>query len=469
MKEPHRKGVANHSNPSTPGTRHWPLSDHLGSVRDVIDSGTVELHRIYDAFGKVTSETGTLDHLFAYTGRPFDEDTGLQNNLHRWYDASVGRWLSADPIGLPGDANLYRYVGNCPTLEIDPFGLAASALGWLAKLANTMRYGQMQPNVRNVLLGPYIAAIQSAARQEIAQLTQANYPPDPDPGVLHGKKPGQYGFWDIANTGTGGAGWEGAHSSPQSLGELLQHAEYFRQKAAGRGECDCIEELAIEGHATPWRLTFARYLDAKKKLVPKFDEGMFLGTDVLKSINIGWLNGIEVGAALSVLQFCCPCFIYLGGCNAGGLAAEETPYSWQQQIADQTGCTVIGPGGYSYGSYLTGKKHTYRYNHENGKQVEKPSGPETVGGIPVVRTGSRDATHRIFYPSEFRSCDGGKTRPDPRQPGAPGHDIIEHWAKYYQPRPIATPTPDPGPIDSALNWLVSGVDELISRSIGGFR
>ena len=27
----------------------------------------------------------------AFTGRAFDEDTGLQNNLNRWYDAKVGR------------------------------------------------------------------------------------------------------------------------------------------------------------------------------------------------------------------------------------------------------------------------------------------------------------------------------------------------------------------------------------------
>lgn len=63
---------------------------------------------------------GTVDSLPvsppAYAGgskaaaaRPFDPDTGLQNNLNRWYDASVGRWLSEAPIGFAaGDENLYR-------------------------------------------------------------------------------------------------------------------------------------------------------------------------------------------------------------------------------------------------------------------------------------------------------------------------------------------------------------------------
>jgi len=57
-------------------------------------TGAVELHQVYGAFGKVTSEPGTLAHLFAYTGRPLDEGTGLQDNLHRWYDASV--WERGD-------------------------------------------------------------------------------------------------------------------------------------------------------------------------------------------------------------------------------------------------------------------------------------------------------------------------------------------------------------------------------------
>jgi len=115
---------------TTPGNVLWPLSDHLGTVRDLAqydaqtDTTTIANHRTYDAFGRLTSETApTVDHLFAFTGRPFDEDTGLQNNLNRWYDPSVGRWLSEDPIGFRGgDVNVYRYVRNTPQVAIDPTG-----------------------------------------------------------------------------------------------------------------------------------------------------------------------------------------------------------------------------------------------------------------------------------------------------------------------------------------------------------
>ena len=96
------------------------LTDHLNTVRDIAkynsqtDTTTVVNHLVYDAFGKVTSETNpAVDSLFLFTARPFDQDSQLQNNLNRWYDARVGRWLSEDPVGFAaGDGNLYRYVGN---------------------------------------------------------------------------------------------------------------------------------------------------------------------------------------------------------------------------------------------------------------------------------------------------------------------------------------------------------------------
>jgi len=117
----------------------WPLADHLGSIRNVAvldDHGTPETsddrteiptgcHFRYDAFGRALGDDtpAAVDFLFAFTGRPFDSDTGLQWNLHRWYDPQTGRWLSEDPLGFAaGDENLYRYVGNQVTIGTDPLG-----------------------------------------------------------------------------------------------------------------------------------------------------------------------------------------------------------------------------------------------------------------------------------------------------------------------------------------------------------
>ena len=110
----------------------WAAGDHQGTVRDLASAdGQLLNHRVFDAVGNLFSESDpAVASLFGYTGRPFDVATGLQNNLHRWYSAEVGRWLSEDPIGFAaGDANLYRYVGNDFVNRVDPEGLDDGLFG----------------------------------------------------------------------------------------------------------------------------------------------------------------------------------------------------------------------------------------------------------------------------------------------------------------------------------------------------
>ena len=108
------------------GDTAWGLADHQGSVRDLVNNASTSLgHVIFNSFGqKVGADTRAVDFLFGYTGREFDEETGLQYNRGRYYDPVVGRWLSEDPSRFTaGDANLYRYVGNNPLSNTDPTGL----------------------------------------------------------------------------------------------------------------------------------------------------------------------------------------------------------------------------------------------------------------------------------------------------------------------------------------------------------
>ncbi|WP_254510276.1 RHS repeat-associated core domain-containing protein [Anatilimnocola floriformis] len=120
------------STPGTAGNVLWGLGDHLGSLRDIADlvvsTVSVTNHRDYDTFGSLTSETNSaVDLLYGYTSKPWDDASGLQNNLNRWLDVWLKQWMSEDPIGFAaGDENLYRYVGNAVTTTIDPIGLAGT-------------------------------------------------------------------------------------------------------------------------------------------------------------------------------------------------------------------------------------------------------------------------------------------------------------------------------------------------------
>ncbi len=109
----------------------WTLDDYQGSIREARNAdGTEGFTREYDTFGNLTDETqfdanNPVDVIFGYTGREFDEETRLQYNRARYYDPSNGRFISNDPIGFAGgDTNLYRYVGNSPTIFVDPSGLS---------------------------------------------------------------------------------------------------------------------------------------------------------------------------------------------------------------------------------------------------------------------------------------------------------------------------------------------------------
>ena len=103
----------------------------------------VAAHYEYGPFGEPLAVTGAVaaEMPFRFSTKYQDSETGLYYYGYRYYDPITGRWLSRDPIGERGGANLFGYVGNNPVLKIDPFGLFDPATGTAYDLFNEWANG----------------------------------------------------------------------------------------------------------------------------------------------------------------------------------------------------------------------------------------------------------------------------------------------------------------------------------------
>lgn len=107
------------------GVTYRIISDHLGSVRLVVNAatGAIAQQIDYDEFGRVISDTSPGFQPFGFAGGLYDPDTKLVRFGARDYDPETGRWTAKDPILFAGgDTNLYGYVLNDPVNWNDPTG-----------------------------------------------------------------------------------------------------------------------------------------------------------------------------------------------------------------------------------------------------------------------------------------------------------------------------------------------------------
>ena len=117
------------ANKSASGVGYYTYDAH-GSVIGMSNESYV-----YDAFGNQITDT-TSYNPFRYCGEYMEPDTGLIYLRNRYYDPSIGRFITEDPIkdGL----NWYVYCGNNPVNRWDPLGLTT--------LLDVMRYANDNPD-----------------------------------------------------------------------------------------------------------------------------------------------------------------------------------------------------------------------------------------------------------------------------------------------------------------------------------
>ena len=74
----------------------------------------------YDAWGNPMNSTVSEESAYRYTGREYDDETGLHNFRARLYDSTLMRFYQVDPAEQ--FASPYVYCGNNPITLIDPSG-----------------------------------------------------------------------------------------------------------------------------------------------------------------------------------------------------------------------------------------------------------------------------------------------------------------------------------------------------------
>jgi len=118
-------------------------TDGLGSITKLTDaSGSVIQSYLYDSFGNIVTQSGSVNQLYTYTGREYDSESGLYYYRARYYDSEIGRFLTTDlshrlqpkgsdipyllpfVLNSPQELNQYLYVLNNPINYIDPKGLS---------------------------------------------------------------------------------------------------------------------------------------------------------------------------------------------------------------------------------------------------------------------------------------------------------------------------------------------------------
>ena len=104
-------------------TIYYIHTDALGTVHAMTDaSGNVVWRAHYTPFGQAIIVKQTITNNLRQPGQYYDQETGLAYNLNRDYDASLGRYVQADPLGLAAGDNPYLYVNGNPLSYTDPTG-----------------------------------------------------------------------------------------------------------------------------------------------------------------------------------------------------------------------------------------------------------------------------------------------------------------------------------------------------------
>ena len=129
------------------GTKTYYVTNSHGDVVKLVNSSGVVIKTYeYDEYGNVIDYyfEEDDDNPFRYCGEYYDNESGLIYLRARYYDPTIGRFISEDPIR--DNLNWYVYCGNNPINFVDPSGLTIILTGTEEEKQKTLEQLQMLTN-----------------------------------------------------------------------------------------------------------------------------------------------------------------------------------------------------------------------------------------------------------------------------------------------------------------------------------
>src|SRR5256885_972593 len=263
-------------------------TDALGNTRLITGSSrNVIFSDSYQPYGQ-DNGTPTGSETYKFTGKPVSQTTGLYYEYQRWYDPSIGRFISADPVAGylsdPQSLNPYVYTENLPTGFIDPSGTddcSINPLSWLGCASNA--WNTLSPEEQQgLLLAGFVALTWATGGTDllfvggifalggVGLYTDVTYAEGGTPTIAgalgaanlgFGLGTGVYAFGDLLDTGL-------------SIGTLSQGERLAANRAAGLAfEGRIADAFDLTRNIGPGRLA-VQGIETAGSAVPDFATGI---------------------------------------------------------------------------------------------------------------------------------------------------------------------------------------------------
>lgn len=144
---------------NVPLTR-YQFSNHLGSAcMELNENAEIISYEEYHPYGTTAYQAtdkniNPVAKRYRYTGMERDEESGFEYHSARYYLPWLGRWLSADPVGIKGGKNLYEYSSANPQ-NLNDTGGRQPAPAPSNTVGDVLQFWWAQSRFRAGAAGPY--------------------------------------------------------------------------------------------------------------------------------------------------------------------------------------------------------------------------------------------------------------------------------------------------------------------------